>query len=76
MLTSAAIQYGLQLAASLPQLLAAGADMVTAWKQGAAKMQQLADEKRDPTPAEWDALNASIDAKLAELNDAANAPDA
>jgi hypothetical protein len=68
MLTAAAIQFGLQLATAIPQMVQAGIDIADAYQAGATKMQQLKAEKRDPTPAEWDAINHAIDGKLEELN--------
>jgi uncharacterized protein involved in exopolysaccharide biosynthesis len=63
-----ALTFATTLLGSLPQLIAGGAQILDLVNSGNAKLKQFADEKRNPTPEEWDALNASIDAKRAQLH--------
>lgn len=56
-----AVTYGIQ-AIELATTLAASL------QAAGAKMKQFEAEKRDPTQAEWDALNAQITALRAELH--------
>lgn len=63
-----AIAYAIQLLGIVPQLIAAGAQIKALINQGTASLTQMQTEKRDPTPAEWDALNVIIDALRAELH--------
>lgn len=58
-MTAAAI---LQLMGYIPQLIAAGVSAVDAYKQVRDKADVFVKEDRDPTPAEWAELNASLDA--------------
>ena len=63
-----ALAFAMQLLTSLPGLIAGGVQVVGLIEQGNAKLKQFADEKRDPTPAEWDTLNASIDEHRKQLH--------
>lgn len=51
----------LQLLQSLPALIAAGAEVKGLIEDQTAKLKDMADTGRDPTPQEWDELNAQID---------------
>lgn len=63
-----ALAMALQLLNALPALIAAGVEVKDLIEDQTAKLQAMADEGRDPTPAEWDDLNAKIDALRAELH--------
>lgn len=63
-----ALLYATQLLGMLPSLLAAGKNVVDLVTTGNAALKTMADENRDPTPAEWDALNAKIKALQDELH--------
>lgn len=64
-----ALTYAVQILSILPQLLAAGKDVAALVQSGNAALKQMADEGREPTTQEWDALNAQIDALRAELHE-------
>jgi hypothetical protein len=63
-----AIPFAITLLSSLPQLIKAGMDVTSLIQDSMAKMKTMEEEKRDPTPQEWDALNAQIDALRKELH--------
>jgi hypothetical protein len=63
-----ALGFATTLLGSLPSLIAGGVQVLDLIKSGNAKLSAFASEKRDPTDAEWAELNASIDAKRAELH--------
>jgi len=63
-----ALLYATQLLGMLPSLLAAGKNVADLVQSGNAALKAMADENRDPTPAEWDALNAKIKALQDELH--------
>lgn len=63
-----ALAFAMQLLESLPALIDAGVKVKDLLANGNAKLQIFAAEGRDPTPEEWDDLNASIDAKRKELH--------
>ena len=63
-----ALAFATQLLGSLPGLIAAGVQVMDLINNGNAKLKIFDAEKRDPTPAEWDELNASIEAKRKELH--------
>jgi len=63
-----AIAYALQLLQAIPTLLAAGRDVAAMIEQGSTALKAMQAEGRDPTPEEWDALNATIAALRAELH--------
>lgn len=54
------IAFALQLLNVVPGLVAAGANVVGLIQDGRAALQKMQDENRDPSPEEWDALNARI----------------
>ena len=53
---SSALDFALQLLAQMPALLQAGINVVDLIQQ----VQEMRDQDRAPTVAEWDALNARI----------------
>lgn len=63
-----AIAYALQLLNALPQLIQAGHDVAALIQETRDRLQNMADENRDPTPGEWDELNAQIDLKRGKLH--------
>lgn len=63
-----ALSFATTLLASLPQLLAGGVEVLGLIQSGTERLKAFAAEKRDPTQEEWDALNASIEAKRKELH--------
>lgn len=63
-----ALAYALQLLAALPQLIQAGADVMAMVTEAKDRLQNMHDEGRDPTPGEWDDLNARIDLLRGELH--------
>lgn len=69
-----AIAFAIQALTQLPALIQAGADAVTAIEASIAALQSMQAEHRDPTQAEWDALDARITADLARLDVAARDP--
>lgn len=62
------LMMALQLLQSLPALIAAGAEVKGLIEDQTAKLKDMADTGRDPTPAEWDELNAKIDQARATLH--------
>lgn len=69
-----AIAFAIQALTQLPALIQAGADAVAAIEQTIAALQSMQAENREPTNAEWDALDARITTDLARLNEAARDP--
>ena len=63
-----ALLFATTLLAELPALIAAGVEVVGLIEKGNAQLKQFADEKRNPTDAEWEALNESIASKRKELH--------
>jgi hypothetical protein len=63
-----ALAFAVQLLSSLPTLIQAGVDVTNLVKDSTDKLKGMQDEKRDPTPQEWDALNARIKALRDELH--------
>lgn len=63
-----ALAYAVSLLGELPGLIAAGKDVIDLVKSGQTALQSMQDQGRDPTPAEWDALNAQIKALRDELH--------
>lgn len=57
------LAFATQLLGALPALIQAGVAVSDLIDAGKDKLQQFQDERRDPTAAEWDELNASIAAK-------------
>ena len=65
-----ALLYATQILGILPQLLAAGKNVADLVTTGNAALKSMAAENREPTTAEWDALNAQITRLRAELHSA------
>ena len=63
-----ALAYATQILSMLPALLLAGKNVSELIKNGNAALTSMQAENRDPTPGEWDDLNAQIDALRAELH--------
>lgn len=57
-MNAAAVLYALQILQLLPAAISAGQNFMAIIMQGQAALQQMIVEKRNPTDAEWDALNA------------------
>lgn len=53
-----ALAYALQLLTQVVPLIAQSAHAKADYEHGTAQLQKMAEEKRDPTQAEWDELNA------------------
>ncbi len=66
-----AAAYALSLLTELPGLISSGKQVIDLIQQGTAAMKAMQAEGRDPTSAEWDALNAQIKS----LRDELHAPD-
>lgn len=66
----AALLYATQILGILPQLISAGSNVVDLVNHGNAALAAMQTEKRDPTPAEWDELNAKIKALQDQLHSA------
>ena len=64
-----AIAYALQVLTAIPQLLAAGQSVIGLVEHSQTALKSMQDENRDPTPAEWDALNSLIDGLRKQLHD-------
>ena len=66
-----AIPLLLAVAQAIPAMVEAGhtvASVVALWNQTGATVKAAQAEGRDPTPAEWDALKAVIDADVAIID--------
>jgi len=66
----AARAFAMQALTLLPGLIQAGAEVLTLIQSTTAAIQAMQTEGRDPTQAEWDALNAASDTALARLDQA------
>lgn len=64
-----AIAYALQVLGALPALISDAQKAKTLIDEASANLVNMQNEKRDPTPAEWSALNARIDDLRAQLHD-------
>jgi hypothetical protein len=62
--------YALSILELLPDLLAAGVDVAAMAQRYIERLRAMVDEGRNPTPEEWDELNA----ERAALTDRLNAP--
>ncbi len=62
------LAFAIELLGQVPALIAAGKDVVALAQSGHAALTAMQAENRDPTPAEWDALNAQIKALRDELH--------
>ena len=60
-----------QLVTQLPSLVNAGTNIVTFLEEQFKAVKSMIAENRDPTQAEWDALNATVAAELSKLDAAA-----
>ncbi len=63
-----AIAYAISLLGEVPGLIAAGKSVVDLVQSGSAALKTMQSENRDPTAAEWDALNAQIKTLRDELH--------
>jgi hypothetical protein len=68
MMNPAALLYAMQILQQIPQLIAAGVDVMSTVNQGTSALQLMLAEKRDPTADEWAQLDARIDALRAKLH--------
>jgi hypothetical protein len=67
-LNPAILLYALQVLQMIPTLIATGQSVVGLINQSSAAIQNMIAEHRDPTPAEWDALNQTITALRTQLH--------
>jgi hypothetical protein len=58
----AVISYALSILGQIPALIMAGQDIMNLIQQGQAALVKMGEEKRDPTPEEWEALNTAMKA--------------
>ena len=56
-----ALTYALEALNAIPALVSAGIDVVTFVKQTSEDIKKMQDEDRNPTDAEWEALNGIIE---------------
>lgn len=63
-----ALAFALAALQAVPAIIAAGADVVGFITQTTTAVTAMQTASRDPTPAEWDALNAQIKALQAALD--------
>jgi hypothetical protein len=63
-----AIAYAIELLTQLPAIVSTGMEIETAVKNGIAALQTMQAENRDPTPAEWDALHATLESLRQQLD--------
>lgn len=63
-----ALPFAIQLLTSLPSLIQAGVDITNLVSDSTEKLKSMQAENRDPTPAEWDELNARIKSLRGELH--------
>jgi len=63
-----ALAYAIRLLEALPALIAAGESLTTLIVEGSAALKNMQATHRDPTPAEWEALNAAIAALRSDLS--------
>jgi hypothetical protein len=64
------------MTSQLPTLVAAGTDVVAFVQTQLQVVQTMINQNRDPTQAEWDALNTAMSTELAKLNIQAMHPSA
>jgi len=67
-MNATALAYALQLMTALPGLVQAGKDIKDIVAKGAARIEAMQAEGREPTAAEWKELQDDIDPKRAELH--------
>jgi len=65
-----ALAFAIQALVQLPALIQAGADAARAIQETVTALQAMQAEGRGPTQAEWDSLNARVEADLARLDKA------
>ncbi len=58
-MTEQALLYAIQVLTQIPALVSTGQSVVGLVNQSSAALQSMVAEKRNPTDAEWDALNAT-----------------
>lgn len=63
-----ALLYATQILSALPGLIAAGVEVKGLIEKTNSQLKVFETEKRDPTDAEWAALNAEIDGKRDRLH--------
>jgi len=64
---SAILEYALAVIQYIPKAIALGKSIVDWVNEQSAIIKRMVDEGRDPTPEEWDALNAVIEAKHEQI---------
>lgn len=64
----AVLIYAIQILNAIPQLIATGQNVMAVVQQHRNAMETMLAEKRDPTQAEWDALNVTIDQLRTQLH--------
>jgi hypothetical protein len=62
------LRFAAEALAALPGLIQAGMDAYTFAKESSDKVAAMVAEQRDPTPEEWDQLNAVTASLRAELH--------
>lgn len=63
-----AAAYALSLLTELPSLISSGKQVIDLIQTGSTALKAMQAENREPTAAEWDALNAQIKALRDELH--------
>ena len=63
-----ALDFALKILQVLPGLIAAGKDVTQLITDTSQRVQEMRDQNRDPTPGEWDDLNAQIDSLRGRLH--------
>lgn len=64
----AALLFATQVLGALPQLIQDGQEVAGLVTTANTALKAMQDEKRDPTPAEWDAVNAHLRELQGELH--------
>lgn len=63
-----ALELARSVLSQLPSLISAGVNVIALVKDTEATITKAQAENRDPSPAEWDALNAQIDGLRKQLH--------
>ena len=63
-----AAAYAISLLTELPGLISAGKDVIDLIKSSSTALKSMQDQGREPTDAEWSALNSQIKALRDELH--------
>lgn len=63
-----ALDFALKVLTELPALISSGIDIYELVQKSNEQLKRMVAEKRDPTEAEWDELNASIQSKRNKLH--------